>query len=1571
MPNGQPESPKENLLLAAMPVADYLRLELQLENVSLSVGEVLHEVGEALDFLYFPISGIVSLRSITEDGSSSELAIVGNDGLVGISAVLGEDRSAHQAVVQSAGHAYRISIEQIRSELDQGGPLLRIALLYVQSLMTQVEQNALCYRHHRVEQQMCRWILLCHDRTPSAELNTTAAQIGYALGLQPEVVTEVIGVLQTAGLITFSRGHIQILDRSRLEARACKCCVASRKTATGISREIPHAQVSTSTHLTPGILRKSAEDRYQQSLSNGVKLPIDTHRLAHELQVHQIELELQNEVLTRANAEADAARQRYVAIYDSSPIAFITVDSLGTICQINPAGANLLGIKRAEARRYRFGASVAAESVAVFDQFLGKVLNERSRQGCEITLSPTAQSPAAMITIDAVPDENGRECRMVVVNVTQERQATRRLREREQYQRALLDAFPFIVWLKDEQSRFLSVNEPFATTFGWPSADSLVGKSDLDIAPLELAESYRADDRAVLESAEPRIIEEWIETGDELRWFETFKAPVALDGQILGTVGYARDLTEYKVMVDALRNSEAEFRSLFELSAVGSVEADPLTGRLLRANQKFCEITGYSAEELLAQSVDVITHPDDLERSRQGFRAVMTGETDLFVADERYVRKDGSIVWVNVQLTAVRDEQNHVTRSIAVIQDITIQKQAEAALRDQLKMQDLLAKIVATVPGVVYSFLLRPDGTACVPYASVALDQLYGLQPEDVREDATPLLARIHADDIGMVNETITASARAMTPWRAEYRVHHPSKGILWVDGHSMPQREPDGSILWQGYLRDITARKRTEEALRESERIYRAIGESIDYGIWICTPDGRNLYASQSFLRLVGITQEQCSNFGWGDVLHPDDAERTIAAWKECTRTGEPWDIEHRFRGVDGLWHDVLARGVAVRNEMGEITHWAGINLDISRLKRVENSLRESEADLRRAQDVSKTGSWRLDVNKNELNWSAENYRIFGVPRGTHLTYETFLSLVHPDDQTFVDKAWHDALPGAPYDIEHRVVVAGETRWVNERAELEFDPQGNLLGGFGSTQDITERKRSEAALFASESRFRLAMEAISGVVYEWDKGSRSTYWSSGLSRVFGVSGLDAESGRRWWHEHVHPDDLIRIRPEIVLNLKTRCDSFQLEYRMRHSAGYWMHISDCAHIVRDSAGRVVRVIGSLTDVSERKHAEEDLRRFNDSLEELVAQRTAEVEERSRALQESERFARATIDALSTSVCVLDGTGHIIAVNRAWREFAQDNGAKFERVCEGANYLAICDAASGASDPVAARVAAAIRKFLAGRRQDFSIEYECHSPETRRWFAMKLSCFPGDGPLRLVARHEDITERILAAEDQLESAKRLQRLAAHLESVREEQSAMLAREIHDELGGTLTMVKLNLANVADGVAVSTPVHDSLRGILDQVDIALQTIKRVSAELRPATLDTLGLVATIKWHVARFSKMTGIATDLHLPEHIRLSRNRSTAIFRIIQEALTNVAKHAGASTARVALRKYRGELIIEVSDNGIGITKGNRFKPDSFGLIGLHERALFLGGELSVTGMPKGGTHLSLRIPLDN
>jgi PAS domain S-box-containing protein len=207
--------------------------------------------------------------------------------------------------------------------------------------------------------------------------------------------------------------------------------------------------------------------------------------------------------------------------------------------------------------------------------------------------------------------------------------------------------------------------------------------------------------------------------------------------------------------------------------------------------------------------------------------------------------------------------------------------------------------------------------------------------------------ARVHPDDIKSVEKMLRNGIEKDTAYDFDYRLLWPDGSIRYIHAEAeRPIKDDSGRpVRWFGIVQDVTERKRAEEALRNSERLYRAIGESIDYGVWVCAPDGRNIYASESFLKLVGMTQQQISDFGWGDVLHPDDAERTIAAWKECVRTGGNWDIEHRFRGVDGKYHPILARGVPVRDENGEIIYWAGINLDISRIKQSEAALNDAKA--------------------------------------------------------------------------------------------------------------------------------------------------------------------------------------------------------------------------------------------------------------------------------------------------------------------------------------------------------------------------------------------------------------------------------------------------------------------------------------------------------------------------------------------------------------------------------------------------------------------------------------------------
>jgi len=391
--------------------------------------------------------------------------------------------------------------------------------------------------------------------------------------------------------------------------------------------------------------------------------------------------------------------------------------------------------------------------------------------------------------------------------------------------------------------------------------------------------------------------------------------------------------------------------------------------------------------------------------------------------------------------------------------------------------------LAEAVPQIVWA--TQPDGRNIyfnqrwVDYTGLTMEESYG------HGWNTPF----HPDDKQRAWLAWQRATQLNECYSLECRLRRADGVYRWWLIRGEPMRGAQGEILkWFGTCTDIEELKRTETllheanalldqriaertaALRESEALYRAIGESIDYGVWICAPDGRNTYASESFLNLVGITQEQCSNFGWGDVLHPDDAERTIASWQECVRTGGKWDIVHRFRGVDNQWHHVLARGIPIKNEQGDITCWAGINLDITDLKRTEEELRESQ----------KQQSLLADILKN----SSQPFGL-GYPDGhIGLVNDAFAQLTGYTIDELLSIDWSKAItPPQWQEIEHEKLAQlhqtgqpvryekeylrkdGSSVPVELLVHLSTDTDGNPEYYYSFVTDISERKVAELAL--------------------------------------------------------------------------------------------------------------------------------------------------------------------------------------------------------------------------------------------------------------------------------------------------------------------------------------------------------------------------------------------------------------------------------------------------------------------------------------------------------------------------
>lgn len=452
-----PPTPKQNRILAALAINQYARLLDDLQPVTLAAGQVLCQAGGSLNAVWFPADCIVSLLSTTSGDDSCEVGMTGAEGLVGIWLALGSERSPCKLVVQRPGKAWRLPAEIMRWEVEQGGALQRIALLYAQSLLAQMAQSLLCNRHHPIERQVSRWLLQRLDRQSGLQISITQDQIAALLGVRREAVTYAARKLQGSGVIEYHRGQISVLDRDRLAAGACACYHQARQEDARLLSEASLIPANERLRPNPASLRQRAEARLRQQLAAqpaaGTDDAADSAHLLHELEIHRIELEIHNEALRHAYGEADALGERYADIYDFAPVGYFTLDQQGVIVDLNLAGAILLGIKRTEKSRHRFLSHVEAHARDEFSAFVAAVLQSDSRHVCRIPLAANAQRPVAMVRIEAVPDESGRECRMVVIDMTEQYAIQQALEQSELRFRQFIGNLPLASGISHQTKR--------------------------------------------------------------------------------------------------------------------------------------------------------------------------------------------------------------------------------------------------------------------------------------------------------------------------------------------------------------------------------------------------------------------------------------------------------------------------------------------------------------------------------------------------------------------------------------------------------------------------------------------------------------------------------------------------------------------------------------------------------------------------------------------------------------------------------------------------------------------------------------------------------------------------------------------------------------------------------------------------------------------------------------------------------------------------------------------------------------------------------------------------------------
>ena len=801
------------------------------------------------------------------------------------------------------------------------------------------------------------------------------------------------------------------------------------------------------------------------------------------------------------------------------------------------------------------------------------------------------------------------------------------------------------------------------------------------------------------------------------------------------------------------------------------------------------------------------------------------------------------------------------------------------------------------------------DITSGIAVHSPRHDQIFGYRepvPEWTYEIA---IKHVLPEDLPLVLEA-HASAEKTGVFGYEGRVVWSDGSIHWIAPRGTVHYDSDGRpVRLIGVIADITDLKRAEEVLRKAY-------DDLEIRVQERTKELNEL----------------------NETLEQRVTERTAEL-----QTANASLFNSR-RAALNLMEDALAARRRAEEASDELRR------EVIERRRAEEALRQSREDLDRAQEVGQIGWWRLDTQQNVLTWSDENHRIFGLPLGTPLRYETFLGCIHPEDREYVDERWRAALGGEPYDIEHRVVADGRVKWVREKAYLEFDDAGTPRGGFGITQDITDRKRAEDALRDSEARLKIAQLSAGAGVWEWDIRGGTLTWSDEL---FGLFGLDPSKGQATfdaWRGTVHPDDREPAERRIEAAVAEHAP-LASEYRVVLPTGEVRWIAALGNTTYAGDGTPIRMSGICLDVTARKAAEAQIRQAEDD------RKIAAV-----VAAERQRFLDV-LETLPAMICLLTPDHRVVFANRGFREvFGEGEG----RPCYAYRFglTAPCD----------------FCKTFSVLSTGQPHHWELTTPGGRIIAAHDLPFTDVDGSPMVLEMDVDITEQRRAEkaladahEALAERASQLRALAGDVTLTEQRERRRLARILHDHIQQLLVAAKLRVAIM--GRMGDASMQAAAAEVEQLLGDSISSARALTSELSPPVLHESGLLAGLGWLARWMGDKHGLAVDLSVAADLpRLAEDASVLLFESVRELLFNVVKHASAAPATVTVRRTEDDDIrIVVSDRGPGFDRDFGIVPDDvaggFGLFSIRERLGLLGGRLIIENVPGAGSQISLTAPL--
>lgn len=1230
-----------------------------------------------------------------------------------------------------------------------------------------------------------------------------------------------------------------------------------------------------------------------------------------------------SDITERKNAEErmKESEEKYRSLVEQASDAIFINDQDGNLLDANSKACEMLGYSRNELRTMKVSDFYLPNELAVKPLMINELVSGKTTHVERNMVHKSGRMIPVDITGRMLSDKR---IIAIVRDITERKKAEQMLADSERKLREVLSSSSDSFYVVDKELTVTLINKSAASNLlrAW-GAPVVVGTNISGLIPDEKDEPVRASMAKVF-SGENVEYELHLEISGLPAWVQVNYRPVYDDdGMIIGAYVSTSDISAKKEADNKIKESEEQYRTLIDRVTDGFVSLDT-NWKFTYANKRVGEMVNLDPQFMIGKCIWEL------------FPGTVNSETEQAIkssfAEQRYVSNldyyEDLDLW----------HENHIYPSsdgVSIfVRDVTEKKKAEEQIINANKLMET-AEAHAGLGSWEFDLVNNKRKW------SKQMFRLFDF-PVTVESPTTEaVLDRVHPDDRHLLIAAVEAIQSNIEPEQKVIRTNPEKIPLRYLSPTWRREYSENGKLeKFSGTLLDVTVQKMAEEQILREKELSDSIINSLPGIFYLYDEDMNFLRWNKNFESVSGYSEKEVKSMMPLDFFDADEKELLRSKIKEVFKEGMA-DVEAHFLTKEGKKIPYYFNGWRVIFEGKPCL--IGVGIDISERKKAEMASKESQETQRLIMQAAMDAIVCMDIEGRITVWTTQAQRIFGWNEKEAMGKKVADLIIPPAYRKRHTQGLTQYLKTGEGKFINQLVEVSALR--NDGTEFPVDMIITLLNQGGKQffcafiRDISERKKAEEEILKANERFNLIARATNDFVWDADLNERKVWWNDNYYLQLGWKKGNETPDIETWEDHIHPRDKARVLKGITKALNDPAqDTWTDEYRFSRADGTSITVFDRGYILRNEKGKAYRLIGAMTDISDIKSAEEELRL-------------------------SEEKYRLLFNKNPLPMWVLDQqTLGFLAVNEAALEKYGYSSAEFLSM--------------SAVDirPIEDR-----QRFIQNAKPKKNSLYNAgtwqHKKRNGEIMDVEVFAYPiiyegREAELILV---NEVTEKLKAELLLKKSYEDIRRLASHLEQVREDERISIAREIHDELGQQLTVLKMDISWLNKKLSNKDErIQKKMDDLLSVVDTTVKTVRRISSELRPSVLDNIGLLPALEWHCQEFQKRSGIATTFKTTlEELKLPSKITTGVFRILQESLTNVARHAGATRVDAGVKIQKGQLIMTITDNGRGFITNGIENKKTLGILGMRERVDLMGGEFKMISTPGKGTTITVSIPVSS